>query len=106
MDDALDALKHFKKGIKSLECAMCQYTEEFEPTDPYDTKRHPFKRQFENTFEGICGIFLLINFFSILLCDLGVKKMVEFLPLSAFLPLFSSLKGRQDPVRKRYIIFC
>lgn len=59
MDDALDALKHFRKGIKSLECAMSQYTVEFEPTDPYDTKRHPFKRQFENTFEGICGIFFI-----------------------------------------------
>lgn len=57
MNNALDALKHFRKGIKSLECAMCQYTVEFKPTDPYDTKRYPFKRQFENTFEGICGIF-------------------------------------------------
>lgn len=52
MDDALDALKHFRKGLASLESAMCHYTTEFEQTDPCDTKRHPFKQQFENTFEG------------------------------------------------------
>ena len=52
MDDALDALKHFRKGLASLESAMCHYTTEFEPTDPCDTKRHPFKQQFENTYQG------------------------------------------------------
>ncbi len=63
MDDTLDTLKNFKKA-SSLECAMCQYAVEFEPTDPYNTKRHVWK-----FFRLYMWYFLLITFCSILLRD-------------------------------------
>lgn len=52
MDEALGALKNLRKGVKGLEYAMSLYAE-FEPTDPHDTKQHPFKNQFFRTYQGM-----------------------------------------------------
>ena len=51
MDEALDSLKNLKKGVRDLEAAMTLYSEH-ESTDPYDTKTHPFREQFFNTYQG------------------------------------------------------
>ena len=51
MDEALDALKNLRQGVRNLEGAMTLYAEH-QPTDPHDTKRHPFRAQFSNTYQG------------------------------------------------------
>lgn len=54
MDVALDALKHLKLGFSKLECAACMYETEYAPwDDPYNTRVHPFRQQFKNTYEGM-----------------------------------------------------
>ena len=54
MDVALDALKHLKLGLSKMECAACMYETEYAPLDdPYDTRVHPFRQQFRNTYEGM-----------------------------------------------------
>lgn len=53
IDVALGALKHLKLGLSKMESAVCIYETEYEPIDdPYDTRVHPFKQQFQNTYKG------------------------------------------------------
>ena len=54
MDVALDALKHLKLGLSKMECAACVYETEYALwDDPYNTRVHPFRQQFKNTYEGM-----------------------------------------------------
>ena len=54
MDVALDALKHLKLGLSKMECAACMYETEYAPWDDlYNTRVHPFRQQFKNTYEGM-----------------------------------------------------
>ena len=53
IDEALEALKHLKKGLDKMESTLCLYETEYEPMgDPYDNREHPFKQQFGNTYQG------------------------------------------------------
>ena len=53
IDIALEGLKHLKLGLGKIEAACCIYEEEYETVGhPYDTRVHPFKEQFQNTYEG------------------------------------------------------
>ena len=53
IDEALEALKHLKKGVDKMQSAFCLYETEYEPMrDPYDNKEHPFKQQFGNTHDS------------------------------------------------------
>ena len=45
MDVALDALKDLKLGLSKTEYAPWD--------DPYNTRVHPFRQQFKNTYEGM-----------------------------------------------------
>ena len=53
IDIALEGLKHLKLGLGKIEAACCIYEDEYETVGhPYDTRVHPFKQQFRNTYEG------------------------------------------------------
>lgn len=54
VDVALGGLKHLRLGLGKIEAACCIYEEEYESIGhPYDTRVHPFKQQFQNTYEGM-----------------------------------------------------
>ena len=50
---ALEGFKLLKLGLGKIEAACCIYEEEYETIGhPYNTRVHPFKEQFQNTYEG------------------------------------------------------
>ena len=49
----LEGFKLLKLGLGKIEAACCIYEEEYETIGhPYKTRVHPFKEQFQNTYEG------------------------------------------------------
>ena len=50
---ALEGFKLLNLGLGKIEAACCIYEEEYETIGhPYNTRVHPFKEQFQNTYEG------------------------------------------------------
>ena len=53
IDIALEGLKRLKLGLGKIEAACCIYEEQYETIGhPYNTRVHPFREQFRNTYEG------------------------------------------------------
>lgn len=52
IDLAMEALKKLKLGLSKMEHAVCMYVTETEPQDHHDSRVHPFKQQFLNTYKG------------------------------------------------------